>query len=532
MKKNATALSVVLISSMLFGLNGAMAEEKKQDDPLYPAYINFKFGFINKEGKQMIAPQFSWVGTFSEGLAPASGENGKVGFIDRTGKFVIQPVYESVVDSFTNGIAHVSLNDDVLTIDKTGKAMGPNPDKIGLDGYYEGLAAVLDGEKWGFIDEKGNWIVKPTYDMVGRFSEGLAAVSQDNAKQGYIDKTGKLILPAQYSFAGEFHEGKAAVTINDKMGFIDKTGKVVIQPNFFSVGDFTDGLAPVEVQEGETYKYGLINAKGEYVVKPVWDALPQVIDGLVYVDNKLFDKTGKQLLEAQGTIYPFQDGLAEVSKDLHSSYIDMTGKTVWTESRDYALGNGATLVEKKQSLQSEDSYMYYPQVTGLKDTKLQDALNKTLVEKFAPKIEEEPDLSFSSDYRVVFQKNNILNIIGDSYSYYIGAAHGMPGRDSVVLDMATGKTIGLKDLFKAGSDYKKVSNTVIKDGFKSMEMPLLEDFESIEDDTAFYLTKNGIVVYFQPYEYTPYAAGFPEFEIPYSTLKPYLAEQHDFWKEK
>ena len=63
---------------------------------------------------------------------------------------------------------------------------------------------------------------------VGRYSEGLARVQDDNDKCGFIDKTGKLVIPCQWKFAWDFYKGLAEVQdANDKRFKIDKTGKVV-----------------------------------------------------------------------------------------------------------------------------------------------------------------------------------------------------------------------------------------------------------------------------------------------------------------
>ena len=44
-------------------------------------------------------------------------------------------------------------------------------------------------------------------------------------------------------------------------------------------------------------------------------------------------------------------------------------------------------------------------------------------------------------------------------------------------------------------------------------------FEAIRADQDFYLSNNELVVYFQAYEYTPYAAGIPEFAAGFPTIE-------------
>jgi hypothetical protein len=74
-------------------------------------------------------------------------------------------------------------------------------------------------------------IIKPQFDLVDHFSEGLAAV-QINGNWEYIDKNGKTVVePRSLSRAEDFHHGLANVVTKDsKWGYIDKTGKYVWGP--------------------------------------------------------------------------------------------------------------------------------------------------------------------------------------------------------------------------------------------------------------------------------------------------------------
>lgn len=55
-------------------------------------------------------------------------------------------------------------------------------------------------------------LVKPAYEQVGNFMNGLAAVKQ-NGKWGYIDETGKMVVSPKYDWAGQFSEGVTVVAL-------------------------------------------------------------------------------------------------------------------------------------------------------------------------------------------------------------------------------------------------------------------------------------------------------------------------------
>jgi hypothetical protein len=80
--------------------------------------FNQKWGFIDKEGKDVISIKYENANTFEEGLASVQ-INEKWGFIDKTGKEVI-PIKYNEVSSFSEGKAEVTLNGRTFYIDKKG----------------------------------------------------------------------------------------------------------------------------------------------------------------------------------------------------------------------------------------------------------------------------------------------------------------------------------------------------------------------------------------------------------------------------
>lgn len=91
--------------------------------------------------------------------------------------------------------------------------------------------------KWGFIDKKGNFIIKPQFDepiiycsAIYTFTNGLAAVCK-NRKYGYIDKNGKWIVEPNYDVASGFMNGFAHIDKNNLVGFIALKNVVLKEKN-------------------------------------------------------------------------------------------------------------------------------------------------------------------------------------------------------------------------------------------------------------------------------------------------------------
>lgn len=84
--------------------------------------------------------------------------------------------------------------------------------------------AVRNDFKLGLIDCCGNIIADTVYDNVISFSDGLAAVIQNN-KTGYIDTSGNIVIPIIYDKGEMFNFGKAKVTLNGETFYINRKGK-------------------------------------------------------------------------------------------------------------------------------------------------------------------------------------------------------------------------------------------------------------------------------------------------------------------
>ncbi|MBI1791033.1 MAG: WG repeat-containing protein [Acidobacteria bacterium] len=234
-------------------------------------------------------------------------QNGKAGFIDARGKVVIRPGFE--------------------------------PGWFAEEDFVEGLSPAQGAtHHWGFIDEKGTWVVKPDYWRVHHFSEGLAAVThqlvEHHFAMGYVDKKGNEVirLPATVSTAERFSEGLAAVRVTGyqsigKLGYIDRSGSVVI-PFLFAVGgDFHGGLARV-VLDGQCY----IESNGGSRQPPPSVPAATSCGGVpTFITTRcregFIDRTGALRFEFDAT-QDFSEGLAAVRSQDKWGYIDPAGRLV------------------------------------------------------------------------------------------------------------------------------------------------------------------------------------------------------------
>ena len=114
--------------------------------------------------------------------------------------------------------------------------------------------------------------------------------------------------------------------------------------------------------------------------------------------------------------------------------------------------------------------------------------------------------------------NGILSLRFEAYYYPEMAAHGVTGVSSVTLDLKTGHEYEFYQLFGKGSNYQAVLNQIIQAQIVASQIPLLKPFAGVGPDEDYYLTPDSLVIYYQPYVYTPGAYGVLEFTIPYSQI--------------
>lgn len=232
------------------------------------------WGYIDMKGEWRISPKFSTALEFHEGLA-AVEFNDHWFYIDRKGEYTIDPssrdFQSAFLGPFWSGVARVVGDNTTGLIGRSGNWI-VHPGKLSIeDDFKYGLAPASMGGKFGYVDTKGEWVVKPQFSFALPFTDELAAVyiGQDNKrKAGYINTKGDWIIAAEFDATRRFCSGLAPVRIKDKWGYIDKKGDWVIRPTYEDASIFNAGIASVYFRdEAEKLRHAYINTKGEILYR-------------------------------------------------------------------------------------------------------------------------------------------------------------------------------------------------------------------------------------------------------------------------
>ena len=165
--------------------------------------------------------------------------NGKWGIIDTNNKTIQLAIYDNVeIDGSTlseqkmpsmafQSNMYVRNNGKVGMLKANGEDFIPvKYDSLGM--YSDNMLVAKVGDKYGFLNEDGKETVPFIYPQAHDYSEGLAAVVNDNGKYLFIDKLGNVaIKPKEYDRVDNFLNGTCKVYRKDKVWEIDREGKKV-----------------------------------------------------------------------------------------------------------------------------------------------------------------------------------------------------------------------------------------------------------------------------------------------------------------
>ena len=156
-------------------------------------------------GQLLVEPKYDFIGRFGRYYASIE-EGGKFGAIDRQGNVVLEPVYDTAVES-----ADTNLEEGYLTIEGTdgpfsagiidtaGNMILPTDNYIVFASQQNDYNLVLTpDEKWGYIDNKGQFVIQPKFEDADRFA-GDTAIVKLNGKICLIDRDGEIVLSTVFT---------------------------------------------------------------------------------------------------------------------------------------------------------------------------------------------------------------------------------------------------------------------------------------------------------------------------------------------
>ena len=329
-----------------------------------PVKVNGKWGFFREGESLVIDAVYESVQEYGEGLAAVSVEPWDNDYkrpplykiINEAGETVIPP-FRGVPTSpigFSCGMMLVLFVDyeksrDIsFHLDTDGNRHFEGIyESIG--NFYNGLACVKVGGRYGFIDRSGNMVITPQFGKFTEFSEGFAKVTEFGSdRTGIIDTQGVYTLP----FSQGLHlmhgvsEGIAIAVSSKGFYCIDPFGKRLFEDIYFPISlfpPFSEGMARYigMLEDMSDQMVGYFSKDG-VIHEPRFTYADDFSEGLCAValkDDKLvyINKKCEEVIDvsAYTLVSKFKDGLAQVwlgvpvDPDSMTGYINKSGEVVW-----------------------------------------------------------------------------------------------------------------------------------------------------------------------------------------------------------
>jgi hypothetical protein len=132
-------------------------------------------------------------------------------------------------------------------------------------------------------------------------------------------------------------------------------------------------------------------------------------------------------------------------------------------------------------------------------------------------------LVYKAGYKVPRNEGRILSLTQHIFMF-TGGAHGMYWKFGYNLDVHTGETLKLPEVFLPGANWAERIDQRVREN-KAL---FPNHFKGVGPQSHFYFDENGLNVFFQLYEIAPYVAGIIQVEFSYEELRDILKPEYAY----
>ena len=210
-----------------------------------------------------------------------------------------------------------------------------------------------------------------------------------------------------------------------------------------------------------------------------------------------------------------------------------------TASSCFSHRSNISIDEKKYETDKSIVNLQMPEFKNMSDANFQQELNSSynqMVESwladFSKQCEknssETEKYQFRLTQKITYQTQYFLSVVGEIYILTDGV-HGSSSRVVKNIDVASNHLLKLADLFQDESFETAINREINNIMEKNPEEyhDLWEKPTLSSQHENFYLSDDGLVIFYPPYELSYYARGFVEFCIPYKKLAGYWKPEYN-----
>lgn len=233
--------------------------------------------FINiSTGEKLFKKDVADAWAFYDGVAMAQVKEGKGYkwyFLDKQGNAVTGVGYDEIFPR-KNGVYVTMSNEKYGMCDARGKEIIPACFNYISSTVGNLWAASRDGSVYGYLNNKGEFQIAPTYQYTACFKKPNAAFVKQNGKFGVIDEEGSIVVPIEWDDAYEVeHENPEFVWVGRKTGsetrylqFNVKTQSLQTANSYLGAWNFGHHFDDVAIVNNGENKFGCIDRDGNVII--------------------------------------------------------------------------------------------------------------------------------------------------------------------------------------------------------------------------------------------------------------------------
>ena len=463
----------------------------------FVAYRDKGARIFNSQGPINLDKDYSNIGRYSDGcftVVDYSEEEGsKFGYIDSQGRELIAPRYSQAFD-FYKSRAIVKEDGKYKLIDKQARVKKELDVKSIRQSNEPGLYIFSRNMyDYGLMDQEGRVLVPAKYSSIVEVREDLLVVGETikGVEQfGVLERTGKRIVASNYDDIRLL--GQGYIGISKEIGLmnkpiyelIDRRGERLTKDKYYNVGGYEASVGRGEIS---------------------------VSTGLT---SYLIDLEGRRLTSA-----PSEPGYGEIRRmgrvfrslvEDELVYYNMEGEIIWEADRRFLIDESRELVEKKIAGEGW-LHISYPHLIGFSNREVQNTINSRLKEEFSSWSGEKNLREDFTYYKTSYQvqlRGQILTIERNLNCLVKGSDQEIFSKAIYNIDLETGDFYRLEDLME-GDHYPDLNQLLASrlgledSGFR----PLNENtyFKIQEDNIYFileYRNKEGLVTGYKEVDFS------------------------------
>lgn len=227
-------------------------------------------------------------------------------------------------------------------------------------GLYPVASSLAENAKWGYIGAELKLEIALLYDDARDFGSGLAAVRQGE-NWGYINQNGVTAIPFDFESTGEldasgkniaftFVDGVAPVKKNGLYGIMNTSGETVVGFEFAAILPGKDGTF-IAKSGG---KWGILTVDKKYIEQTTQPSAEETTAGDMLAEGKYVVKTAGSVLNMRSAADKTASVLAKIPNGTEVTvvssvqgwaYIDYKGTKGWVSSDFLAKASDVTTTQ-------------------------------------------------------------------------------------------------------------------------------------------------------------------------------------------